>query len=227
MEHSAVATVSRPSLPRFLADHVAPAMLWILFTFLAIWGLVSELREDPSGIMVARNLLSTVFVGLMMVLFLLRYSPKGRRGRPAERLVAIGGTFVFFFLAFAGEPTKEAAVIAVGVGVDVLGLVISIVALATLGRCFGLFPEARGLVTRAPVPVRAPPALLWRDRVRDRVAHLRLLARRIRGLGRMGAPAVVAGRQRRAGAGGGLPRVRAVQAAHPACDPVRLVARPR
>ena len=31
---------------------------------------------------------------------------------------------------------------------DVLGLVISIVALATLGRCFGLFPEARGLVTR-------------------------------------------------------------------------------
>ena len=47
MKHSALATVSRPSLPRFLADHVAPAMLWILFTFLAIWGLVSELREDP------------------------------------------------------------------------------------------------------------------------------------------------------------------------------------
>ncbi|MBI2755703.1 MAG: isoprenylcysteine carboxylmethyltransferase family protein [Chloroflexi bacterium] len=93
-----------------------------------------------------------VFFALVVGLYAIRAPRKGPRSDLRGAAVAIMGTFLLNLVGFlpvpAAEPTTE--VLLVSTGVIVAGTGFTIWSLAALGRCFGMFPEARGLVTRGP-----------------------------------------------------------------------------
>jgi protein-S-isoprenylcysteine O-methyltransferase Ste14 len=107
-----------------------------------------------------------LFMAMVLVLFLVRRRRRGRRaggvsgggrggggggGGGGGRLVALAGTFLpWLVVAVPGPMARSGAVLLAAMAVAWAGLILSIVALAYLGRCFGLFPEARGLVMRGP-----------------------------------------------------------------------------
>ena len=87
------------------------------------------------------------FIGLIGYLYLVRLPRLGERSPLLGAVVGLAGTFAPVALAIAPIRDSETLLV-VGTVVSIVGLAISVVALATLGRCFGIFPEVRGLVTR-------------------------------------------------------------------------------
>jgi protein-S-isoprenylcysteine O-methyltransferase Ste14 len=91
------------------------------------------------------------FLGLTVLLFVIRRPVLGRHAGWRGGLVALVGTFllnVVGFLPVASSASTEAVL--ASSAVIVLGTLFTMWSLATLGRCFGLMPEARGLVRRGP-----------------------------------------------------------------------------
>jgi protein-S-isoprenylcysteine O-methyltransferase Ste14 len=65
--------------------------------------------------------------------------------------VALVGTFLLNVLAFLRlEYATSESALWVSSAFIAAGTLFTLWSLATLGRCFGIFPEARGLVTRGP-----------------------------------------------------------------------------
>ncbi|MBM2810520.1 MAG: hypothetical protein HW416_1279 [Chloroflexi bacterium] len=115
----------------------------------------------------------TVFVALIAALFMIR-RPRAdgrpglitalfvsitrgdRRGRQqvvsefVPALVAIAGTNALFVQGIVPVTHTSALLTIPGAALGLLGICFAIWSLASLGRCFGILPEARGLVTRGP-----------------------------------------------------------------------------
>ncbi len=103
-----------------------------------------------SWLVLANRASALLFVALMTALFLVR---RQRRGGPAPlggRCVALAGTFLPLWILALPLLHLNPALLTASVLVGWAGLAWSIVSLAVLGRCFGLFPEVRGLVVRGP-----------------------------------------------------------------------------
>jgi len=95
---------------------------------------------------------TVVFLGLVVVLFAVRRRRiAGEQASLVPGLVALVGTFLLNVVGYlpVDDTTSTEALLASS-GVVILGTLWTIVSLATLGRCFGIFPEARGLVARGP-----------------------------------------------------------------------------
>src|SRR5579871_3086317 len=133
---------------------------------------------------ITQQALTTTFVGLIALLFVFRRDRLG--GRPGllsalallvvhphdranrqevrERLlpalVALAGTNALYVVSLTPVTQPDPRLVAPSSLLLGLGLVLSIVSLATLGRCFGVFPEVRGLVTRGPYAVVRHPLYL-------------------------------------------------------------------
>jgi protein-S-isoprenylcysteine O-methyltransferase Ste14 len=184
-------SATRRASPRQLhLDSLFPA---VLFGTLALASCSSVLRParqgpaDPSlqalaahALDVAHPLLTAAFCGLVATLFLVRRAPRGSRAPPSALAVAILGTFGMGAIALQPLTTADWRVLALANALLVGGLSFSIYAAASLGRCFGLAPEARGLVASgayrlvrhplylgelvaalgALLPVLAPPTVL-------------------------------------------------------------------
>jgi protein-S-isoprenylcysteine O-methyltransferase Ste14 len=140
-----------------LSERWVPALV---FATLALVGFGSALKLgrgtccEPSlggallgALDVAHGGLSALFCGLVSLLFLIRRSPGGRRADPLALGVALVGTFVMGLVTTQPSTTGDWRVLALADLLLVGGLAFSIYAVACLGRCFGLAPEARGLVT--------------------------------------------------------------------------------
>ncbi|MBI4494741.1 MAG: isoprenylcysteine carboxylmethyltransferase family protein [Chloroflexi bacterium] len=94
--------------------------------------------------------LTAVFLSLVVGLFIVRKPVVGPRSNLLGAVVALGGTFG---LVLVGSLTTSQApwlLLALGAALIFFGTVFAGVSLLALGTCFGLFPEARGLVTRGP-----------------------------------------------------------------------------
>src|SRR5581483_11096310 len=61
------------------------------------------------------------------------------------------------FTVIPTPPSSDWRVLGLSAGLALVGILITLWSLATLGRCFGLFPEARGLVTRGPYRIVRHP----------------------------------------------------------------------
>lgn len=148
------------SLSRFLFERALPALLFGLIAYSSIDTVNRSVASAAGWLIVARGAANSAFLLLIVVLFVIRSQLKGPRASPFEAVIAIAGTFYLMLLALSPVHDSAPAMMAIGTVLVITGLLWSITALAVLGRCFGLFPEARGLVTRGPYHIVRHPLYL-------------------------------------------------------------------
>lgn len=142
---------------RSLTDHHVPALLFgVLAILSSLRALDSASRglPDPSASIglvamldVAHAILTSLFCGLIAVLFLIRGAPRGDRVGPPAKFAAVVGTFIMGAVAVQPPTTHDWRVLAMSDALLVGGLAFSIYAAASLGSSFALAAEARELVT--------------------------------------------------------------------------------
>jgi protein-S-isoprenylcysteine O-methyltransferase Ste14 len=140
-----------------LLGNVWPAYLFALPLLVRFWGLTQrairgEIADTLHGqALLLQELVTVLFLALIVVLFVVRRPVRGRRAGWRAGLVALVGTFLLNVVGFLPvEPSASTEAALASSAVIVLGTLFTIWSLATLGRCFGLMPEVRGLVMRGP-----------------------------------------------------------------------------
>jgi protein-S-isoprenylcysteine O-methyltransferase Ste14 len=135
----------------------APLILWYA---LAIWQLAPGLAAEAAALWPAyrpgalldltARAATLVFLGLQIVLFLIRRVPQAKAPGIGPRLAAlIGSNIQLAFLALPHAQMSLAAT-ALSAVLVTLGTVAAIVVAVWLGRSFSVFPQARRLVVRGP-----------------------------------------------------------------------------
>lgn len=94
--------------------------------------------------------LSIVFVAILAFLFVTRKKVIGPRTSLSGAIVALAGSLFPFFLALGAPSQLSDAMLLASLLILLIGEVLVVWSLASLGRCFGVFPVARGLVTHGP-----------------------------------------------------------------------------
>jgi protein-S-isoprenylcysteine O-methyltransferase Ste14 len=130
-------------------ERLLPAILWLVFAYGGFIRLQGALAEQ-NWLLSAREIGNLTFTLLVVILFMVRFSTKGKRAKPVEAVVAVAGTLAPIVFAVIPVRHSHPAVLITGNIIGILGVIWAILSVATLGRCFGLFPEARGLVTSGP-----------------------------------------------------------------------------
>jgi protein-S-isoprenylcysteine O-methyltransferase Ste14 len=176
-----------------LLDHVAPACYYVFGMLASVMTLSQVLAgqgpaEGAEGLtytwLLVQQSLTTCFVALIAVLFMIRRDRLGgrrgllaalgtlvvhphdgsARGQVREQLlpaaVALAGTNALYVFNLTPVTQFDPIVTIPSSILLGVGLLLSIVSLATLGRCFGVFPEVRGLVTRGPYAIIRHPLYL-------------------------------------------------------------------
>jgi protein-S-isoprenylcysteine O-methyltransferase Ste14 len=147
-----------------LLGNIWPAYLFALPLGARVWNVWhAQWGDSPDQrARLLQEVVTIVFLGLVVLLFAIR-----RRGIAGQRTtlwpaaVALVGTFLLNVVGYLPiEQSTSTDALLVSSGVVVLGTVWTTWSLATLGRCFGLFPEVRGLVKRGPYRLVRHPVYL-------------------------------------------------------------------
>ena len=147
-----------------LLGNVWPAYVFALPLAARVWNVSRAVRDGSLHAQAAllQETVTVIFLALVVVLFVIRRRRiEGERATLAPGLVALLGTFLLNVVAYlpVEDTTSTESLLASSV-VVIVGTVFTIWSLATLGRCFGLFPEVRGLVTRGPYRLVRHPVYL-------------------------------------------------------------------
>jgi protein-S-isoprenylcysteine O-methyltransferase Ste14 len=148
--------VEATPLGGLLLDNVWPAYVFALPLAARVWGLWYRLAVGGTSLRAQAGLLqeavTVIFLLLVVVLFIVRRRAiRGEHATWVPGLVALVGTFLLNVVAYLPvEDTTSTESLLASSAVVILGTLFTIWSLATLGRCFGLFPEVRGLVMRGP-----------------------------------------------------------------------------
>jgi len=102
------------------------------------------------GVYCLEQSLTVAFLALAVVLFLIRKPVAGKHSSIVGALVALAGTFAFSVPALGGVREDVPLLLGLSSVLVVAGSALAIVSLVHLGRCIGVMPEARGLVTSGP-----------------------------------------------------------------------------
>jgi protein-S-isoprenylcysteine O-methyltransferase Ste14 len=147
-----------------LLSNVWPAYLFALPLGARIWNFAHTPWGDSAHdrAQLLQEVVTIVFLSLVVALFVVRRRGiAGQRATFGPAVVALVGTFLLNVVGYlpVHESTSTDALLLAS-GVVVLGTLWTIWSLATLGRCFGLFPEVRGLVLRGPYRLVRHPVYL-------------------------------------------------------------------
>ncbi|HET7036618.1 MAG TPA: isoprenylcysteine carboxylmethyltransferase family protein, partial [Thermomicrobiaceae bacterium] len=112
-------------------------------------------NRPPTGDLIAWGgtlyfLLQIPFLALMVLLVVVRRPVQVGTARASGILAALAGTAAPMFLVYESDATSHALLAPLAVALLLAGMGWAIWSLATLGRCFSLLPEVRGLVTGGP-----------------------------------------------------------------------------
>lgn len=139
------------------AASLMPAYLFGLMGLAGAFALVAIIQagpsHDPRGpaagwINLGHQVLTTAFNVLICWLFLVRRpstQSRGIGGRISD-VAAVGGTAVVLALSFAPRTVESLLVVAAADVLMMIGLIVMVIGLTSLGRSFGIMPRARGLV---------------------------------------------------------------------------------
>ncbi len=147
-----------------LLGNAWPAYLFALPLLVRAWNLFhatsAESLHDQA--LLLQETVTVAFLGLVVLLFAIRRRAiKGERANWRAGGVALLGTFLLNVVAFLPIEASTSTEGLLGSSVIVIvGTLFTIWSLATLGRCFGLFPEVRGLVLRGPYRLVRHPVYL-------------------------------------------------------------------
>jgi protein-S-isoprenylcysteine O-methyltransferase Ste14 len=147
-----------------LLGNVWPAYVFALPLGARIWADTrSDFGESLNGqARLLQEAVTIVFLTLVVILFAVRRrNLQSRHAGWVPGLVALLGTFLLNTVAFLPvEDTASTSALLASSAIVVVGTLFTIWSLATLGRCFGLFPEVRGLVMRGPYRLVRHPVYL-------------------------------------------------------------------
>jgi protein-S-isoprenylcysteine O-methyltransferase Ste14 len=135
----------------------APLVGWYGFSVGAIamrsW---RALANFPAGadaqvaIGIASELTSGVFLGVQLVLFLLRRAPLAKAPGFLPRLAGFVGAGLIFLLLALPRVTLSPNLSVLSLGIVMIATLAGVASAATLGRAFSVLPQARVFVTRGP-----------------------------------------------------------------------------
>jgi protein-S-isoprenylcysteine O-methyltransferase Ste14 len=156
--------VENTPLGGLLLSNVWPAYVFALPLAARIWGLLHASRDASfhARAQLLQEVVTVVFLVLVVVLFIVRRRTlRSEHATLVPGLVALVGTFLLNAVAYlpVADTTSTESLLASSL-VVIVGTLFTIWSLATLGRCFGLFPEVRGLVTRGPYRLVRHPVYL-------------------------------------------------------------------
>ena len=136
---------------------VAPLILWY---GLGMWSLAPALAAQlgamaygfawVTALDAAAKAATLVFLGLQIVLFVLRRLPAAKHEGVVPRAAALFGANLLLLVALLPDAHLGAGPSALALFLVVAGTLGGIIALRHLGRSFSIFPQARRLVTSGP-----------------------------------------------------------------------------
>ncbi len=104
------------------------------------------------------HLLMVCFYSLIIFLYFLRSRAKSTSRSHVTNFIAIVATFIPFTLPFLGEPAlNNPEILHVANSIIIIGIVLSIYALGSLGKSFSIIPQARRLIKTGPYRVVRHP----------------------------------------------------------------------
>jgi protein-S-isoprenylcysteine O-methyltransferase Ste14 len=147
---------------QYVTDRVLPPCLFVVLSFISLnrlaqyWAAPAEFHILKLG----HEVLSIIFAVMIAALFVIRRPPIGQRPSLLAKAIAMSGAFIPWVIFAQPSTIDDWRVLALSNLLMVIGLVFTIYSLGTLGRCFGIAPEARGLVTSGPYRWVRNPAYL-------------------------------------------------------------------
>jgi len=142
-----------------LIDLVGAAPQLVLYA-MSITGLAMRLKAQAAGlhrspqptlyVQMLLPLSNGLYLSLLMLLLVVRPPPVGSAGGVSPKLAALVGFSLTGLLVLLPPARMSSPVSLLSLTLTLGGTAASIYVAAVLGRCFSIFPQARGLVTHGP-----------------------------------------------------------------------------
>ena len=132
---------------------LVPVFFFLLF--INAWGIYAYLTDHSfsdviSILRLVHRGLVTCFYLLVVVLFFTRSQARTTSSSLLARTLAYVGTFLPFALIILRNPETGITLTLLSISIMTCGMLFSFYALKTLGRSFGIMPQARALVRSGP-----------------------------------------------------------------------------
>lgn len=144
----------------FVSGRVLPFVLFLLIYRPAFQEIERLYAEGAPTLTLLNKALTLAFIVLILLLFIVRHDPSGPRSTLFGRFVAVAGTFSVALFALVSPVPPRPLLGGIALGIQLIGVTWSLASLVVLGRCFGIFPDVRGLVRRGPYRLVRHPLYL-------------------------------------------------------------------
>ncbi|HEY2870038.1 MAG TPA: isoprenylcysteine carboxylmethyltransferase family protein [Gaiellales bacterium] len=139
-----------------VGSRLIPTLLFTTMATVSVLGVGAA----PTASAAAFHALSATLWGLFIVLINIRPAPLRRNRSAVGVIVALVSQLAVIAVGLFGARTDGGAAVLASDVLLIAGLVFAICSVAVLGRCFGILPDVRGLVTRGPYRLVRHPLYL-------------------------------------------------------------------